>query len=92
MGENSSDISYQKVLHYSLLQHSKVIALDVLQNDGRETFSKTYYPMLFSCEQKSMFSCWAVSTKPIAVKYVKKYESFQETSLISFSERELYVL
>ena len=43
------------------------------------------HPILFSCEQKFMFSCWAFSTKPIAVKYVKKYESFEE-SLMSVRE------
>ena len=29
-----------------------------------------------------MFSCWVVKTKSVAVEYVKKYESFQETSLM----------
>ena len=29
-----------------------------------------------------MVSCWVVKTKSIAVKYVKKYESFEETSLM----------
>ena len=43
-----------------------------------------YYPILFSWEQKSMFSCWVFKTKskPIAVKYVKKYKSLEETSLM----------
>ena len=44
------------------------------------------HPILFSCELKFMFSCWAVSTKPIAIKYVKKYESFEETFLMSVKE------
>ena len=42
-----------------------------------------YYPILFSCEQKPMFSWWVVKAKPFAVKYVKKYESFEGTSLMS---------
>ena len=29
-----------------------------------------------------MFSCWVVKTKSVAVEYVKKYESFEETSLM----------
>ena len=29
-----------------------------------------------------MFSCWVVKTKSAAVEYVKKYESFEETSLM----------
>ena len=31
--ENSADILYRKVLQYSLLQHNKVITLELLQND-----------------------------------------------------------
>ena len=33
-----------------------------------------------------MFSCWVVKTKPTAVKYVKKYVHFEETSLMSVKE------
>ena len=43
---------------------------------SREIFKKTYYPVLFSCKQNSMFSCRVAKMKLIAVKYVKKYESF----------------
>ena len=39
-----------------------------------------YYAILFSWEQKTVFCGWVVKTKPIAVKYVKKYENFKETS------------
>ena len=33
-----------------------------------------------------MFSCWVVITEPIAVKYVKKHENFEETSLMLVKE------
>ena len=42
---------------------------------SKETFIKTYGPIFFSWEQNSMFSCWVVKTKPIAVKYVKNMKA-----------------
>ena len=76
---------------YNLLQHNKFIALEVLQECvnsyiSKERFLKTYYPILLSCEWKSMFSFWVANKKSIAVKYVKKCESFEETSLTSVEE------
>ena len=91
--ENSADILYREVLQYSLLQHNKVIAcirsfrkwckMPIFRN---KHFKKCNYPILFSWEQKSMFSCWAVKAKPIAVKYVKKYKNFETTTLMSVKE------
>ena len=37
---------------------------------------------MFSWKQKPMFSCWVDQTRSLAVKYVKKYEIFEETSLM----------
>ena len=45
-----------------------------------------YYPILFSWEQKSRFFWWVVKTKPIADKYVKKYERFEQSSLMPVKE------
>ena len=54
------------------VQHNKVIALEVLQDDVKYISKETFYKTYFSCEQKPMFSCLVVKTKPIAVKFVKK--------------------
>ena len=56
---------------YSITYYFDITNLLYYRSFTKETFKKTYYPILFSWEQKSMFSCWAVKTKPIAVKYVK---------------------
>ena len=51
--------------------------VEVLENTyiSKEKFLKRYYPILFSWEQKSIFSCWVVKTKPITVKYVKNMKA-----------------
>ena len=55
---------------------------------GRSLLSMLPYPIRFSWEQKSMFYCWVVKTKPIVVSQIcqkiwKLWQpSFEESSLM----------
>ena len=60
--------------HYSLLQNNKVITLEVLQ-DGIKHFTNPY----ITYEQKYMFFCWFVKTKPVAVQFVKNMKDLKKS-------------
>ena len=77
---------------HRLLQHNKFVALIVLQDDVKyllyfkRNILKNLLPNTFQLTKRVHIFLPKCQKKPIAVKYVKNYESFEETSVMSVKE------